>query len=510
MSSELPHENTCHIFAKTSTETSTNSSNKGFLSPNHLKWAFGFLLAYFGIRLVYLALNVSSLVPPDEVTHAGLCRIFASVFLLPDNSPQTYEFGLVTNIPWLYYWTMGKLLHLNIFGLTDLVFLRLLNIPLAFGTVFFVRRTLLLLSDDRITQLLLVIVMTNTAMFSLLSASVSYDNLTNLLAAMAIYYLFAFFKNRSGGLLAASILCQLAGCLTKVTFLPLVLVLGLLLLVYELKDLRSLPAAVTNHFRTANRRAWLSALAILVALGLNLHLYGGNYLNYGTLNPGMAEVSPKNAMQYRIAARETIFRLYTQEKISYMEALMMAGDIQQPGDKADMFAMLMNYENLKRNPKLWMGPLPYTEIWFENMVGTIFGIKGHLQIFKDSRYIIPIYLVMTLSLLGFAVRWRPRQSGWLPPSLAAVACCYAGYILYKINYNAYLYYGTPGVTLQGRYLFPVIGPLYVLLCHYLLQLFRSDKIRLALALATALLFIAYDFPWFLMHTTPQWYEWMPR
>jgi hypothetical protein len=29
-------------------------------------------------------------------------------------------------------------------------------------------------------------------------------------------------------------------------------------------------------------------------------------------------------------------------------------------------------------------------------------------------------------------------------------------------------------------------------------------------LATALLFIASDFPYFLMHATSRWYEWMPR
>ena len=507
MLSELPQESG-HL---TFTKTSTNGSNRDFLSPYHLRWVIGILLVYFGIRLVYLALNVSPFAPPDEVTHAGLCKIFASVFLLPDNSPRTYEFGLVTNIPWLYYWSMGKLLHLNIFGLSDLVLLRLLNIPLAFGTVFFVRQTLLLFSNDRLTQILVVVVMTNTAMFSLLSASVSYDNLTNFLAAMAIYYLFAFLKNRSGGLLSASILCQSAGCLTKVTFLPLAFALGLLLIVYEWKNLRRFPATVTNYFRTMNRRAWLSALAIFVAFGLNVQLYAGNYLTYGTLNPGMAEVvSVENSMQYRISARETIFRLYTDAKISYMEALIMAGDIKHVGDKSDTFYMLMTYENLKRNPGLWMGPLQYSRVWLESMTSSIFGIKGHLPMYKDSLYLIPLYLVMALSLLGFVIRWRPRESGWLPLCLALIACFYAGYLLFKINYNAYLYYGTPGITLQGRYLFPVIGPICVMLCLYLLRLFRADYLRIPLAVATALLFITYDFPWFLMHATPQWYEWMPR
>jgi hypothetical protein len=405
---------------------------------------------------------------------------------------------------------MGKLLHLNLFGISDLVFLRLLNIPLAFGTVFFVRKTLLLQTNHLITQLLLIVVITNTAMFSLLSASVSYDNLTNLLAAMSIYYLAAFFKERSERLLVASILCQLAGCLTKVTFLPLVLVMGALLLIHEIKNMTHLPATAKKIFRSADLRTWLSALMVLVALGLNLNLYIGNYLRYETLNPGMAEVLPENVMQYRVGARDTIFKLYTQNKISYMDALGLTGNIKHAGDKSDTFYLLMNYEKLKRNPQLWMGPLQYTKVWIENIVSTIFGIKGHLPMYKDFRYLIPIYLLMALSLVGIVVRWRPRQQGRLPSYLAAIACFYAGYLMYKINYNAYLYYGVPGFTLQGRYLFPVLGPIYVLSCYYLLSLFHSEKIRLALTLVTALLFIGYDFPWFLAHATPNWYEWMPR
>jgi hypothetical protein len=93
-----------------------DTSDEGFISVSFLKWATGLLLAYFGMRLVFFALDISSYIPPDEVTHAGISKVFSKVFLLPANSPETYEFGLVTNIPWLYYWFMGKLLHLNIFG----------------------------------------------------------------------------------------------------------------------------------------------------------------------------------------------------------------------------------------------------------------------------------------------------------------------------------------------------------------------------------------------------------
>ena len=481
------------------------------VSAKILTWGAGLLLAYFGVRLIFFALSISPAVPPDEVSHAGLCKVFSKVLLLPDNSPATYEFGLVTNIPWLYYWIMGKLLHLNFLGISDLVFCRLLNIPLAFGTIYFIRQTLLLLTKDRLAQLLLVVLLTNTAMFSLLSASVSYDNLANLLSAMAIYYLLAFFRERSAPRLAATILCQLAGCLCKITFLPLVLTLNLLLLLHEARNLRLIPAALKNCIRGATTLTWLTAAAMLVALGLNLQLHGGNYLRFETLNPSMTDVvSSQAAMEHRLDARGLIFNQYKEGKISYMEAVIMAGEIRHPGDKADTFYLLMNYEKMKSNPRLWMTPWAYSVVWLENMVGSSLGIKSHLIMTKEGGELIPLYVVMALALLGFIVRWRPRESGWLPLQAAFIITLYAGYFMHEINYESYLNYGAPGLTLYGRYLFPVIGPSAVLFCCYLPQLFRAKVLCYILTLSTTLLLVSYDFPWFLMHATPEWFSWLPR
>ncbi len=481
------------------------------LTHRQAMWGTRLLLAYFGLRLLFLALNISSFVPPDEVTHAGICKVFSRTLLFPENGPDTYEFGLVTTIPWLYYWSMGKVLHLNFFGLTDLVFLRIINIPLAFGTIFFARRTLRLVSDSLLTQLLLTAVLTNCAMFTLLSASVSYDNLTNLCAAMSIYYLFASFKEQSGQLLAASILCQLAGCLTKITFLPLVPVLALLLIFQGKKSLHLLPSSLSKHVQTMALRSWLLTGAILILLALNINLYGRNYLNYGQLLPSMEQViSSKAAMNYRLSARSIIFNQYREDKISYMDALLLTGEITHPGDKSDTFYLLMNYEKLKRNPQLWMGPFEYGTVWLKTVYATILGIKAHLPMYKETNFLVPYYILSLVALAGFMLRWRPRQSGWLPVGLAAVVLPYAGYLMYAINYTNYLNYGVPGITLQGRYLFPLIVPLSILFCHYLLLFFRTEVLRLTLALLTIVLFIAGDFPWFLLHTTPQWYQWMPH
>lgn len=488
-----------------------HQENESFISAIGLKWALSIFFAYFGARLVFLAIGIAAFVPPDEVTHAGLCKIFSKVFLLPDNSPETYEFGLVTNIPWLYYWTMGKLLHLNFFGISDLVFLRLLNIPLAFGTVWYAVRLLSLLTTNRLIMLLLVVVTTNTPMFSFLSASVSSDNLTNLLAAMAIYYQFVFLRDRSAGLLGASLLCQLAGCLTKITFLPLVLALNVPLLLLGFRYLITFPAEVIHFFRTLTRRTLLPIALLLIAVGLNLHLYAGNYLHYGGLNLEMKDVlSSQATMQNRTNARGLIFKQYKEGRISYMDALILTGEIKHPGDKADTFYLLMNFENLKRNPALWLGPIDYTKIWARIMMSTIFGIKAHLQVYKGTVAMIAIYTVIGLASLGFIMRWRPGKEGWLPPALMSVAIIYTGYLMYYFNYGSYKTYGEPSLTLYGRYLFPVMTAVYAVMCHYLLLLFRTEYGRWALALATAVLFISYDFPWFLMNTTPEWYQWMPE
>lgn len=509
MYSGLPAKQSQQVNEDNSTSV-TDKDEKCLISNTFLTWATGLLLAYFCVRLVFFALTISAYVPPDEVTHAGLCKIFSKFILFPENSPATYEFGLVTNTAWLYYWIMGKLLHFNIFGLSDLVFLRLLNIPLAFGTVLYTLRLLRLLTDNRLTQLLLIAIITNTPMFSLLSASVSYDNLANLLAAMAIYYEFAFFKKRSGCLLVTSLLCQMAGSLTKITFLPLILVLNVLLVINEATNLKALLIEFREQSRTISRRTWLIVFMLIIAIGLNLQLYAGNYFRFGALNPGMSQVvSPDVAMQSRLDARGMIFNKYKEGKISYMDALILTGEIKHPGDKADTFYLLMNYEKLKRNPQLWLSPLNYASFWFQTMTASIFGIRAHLGMYKPTLYLLPVYAIMALAFSGFIIRWRPRKDGWSPLSLATVVLFYAGFLIYEVNYDTYLNYGEPSLTVYGRYLFIVIAPVYALLCHYLLCLFRSEFARATLVLITALLFISYDFPWFLLHATAEWYTWLP-
>jgi hypothetical protein len=470
-------------------------------------WPALVLLLYFGLRLLFFAIGIAPQVPPDEVTHFGKSQIFSHFFLLPVNSADSYQYGLVTNIPWLYYWIMGKLLVLDFIGIPELIFLRLCNIPLIFGTVYFAWRMLLLLTKDRLTGLLLLVVMTNTLMLSFLSASVSYDNLTNLLAAMALYYLFAFFKERSGDALALSLLCQLAGCLTKNTFLPLFLILTLVLLLHELRQLPLWPGTLAGFLRSSGRRRMLLVTGILVSVLLNLQLYGGNFLHYKTLEPESFQVLPlEQALQYRLAARTYIFNQFREGRIGLEQAKQMASLVNHEGDRKDTVSLVENYAELQKSGEPLLGLLPYSAIWMLHMLESTYGIKAHLGMSNHGPGFIPLALFLLAALGAFLCRWRPSELQWLPSCYALVALSYAAFLMYLVNFSTYQIYKDIVLSVAGRYLFPVIGPIYVLACYYLMRSSNGGKKRLVILVASSLTFIAADFPFFLANSSASWFR----
>lgn len=479
-----------------------------FPTDRHLRWALSGFLLYFGLRLVYLAVNISPAIPPDELSHFGICKVFSTVFLLPENSAASYPYGLVTNVPWLYYWIMGKLLLLNFSGIQDLVWLRLMNIPFAFATVWFVWRTLRLLTDDRLTRMLLVAALTNTMMFTFLSACVSYDNLTNLLAAMAVYYLLAFFRARSGNLLALSLICQLAGCLTKSAFLPLVVALQVSLVMHEFSRISSLPASVVRYLEENKWRGGALLLAILAGLVLNLQLYGGNYRQFGKLKLEMYEVLPfESVMQNSLAARNMILTLFQEGRVTKEQAIAMASRIEHPGERIDAITSVKNYEKFREGGKPPMGLARYTLLWVQRMASGIFGVQGRLAIPATWPAGVPLTVLGITALAAWAIRWRPRDAGGIPAYLAMVAGFYTMFLLYWVNYRGYLENGSFTLALQGRYLFPVLGPVYLLAVYYLMRLFSDRHLRLGIFAAAAIILVLSDFPLFLARITPAWYVW---
>ncbi|MBI5441908.1 MAG: hypothetical protein HY900_11935, partial [Deltaproteobacteria bacterium] len=316
----------------------------------------------------------------------------------------------------------------------------------------------------------------------------------------------AFLKEGRGDLLASSVLCQFAGSLTKSSLLPLVLVLNVLLLVAACRRYRDLPALLKDYFRAPRPRRAVLLAGVLLGLGLNVQLYGGNYVRYGRLAPEMADVFPPAvAMQNRLGARGTVFALLKEGRISFPTAMELASSISHPGDRRDTMYLLHNYVERRSRGAPLQGPLAYVVPWTLRMAAGIFGIMGHLSLLNLGPTLAPFLGLMGLAALGFAVRWRPREDGWLPPGLAVIALFYAAFLMYAVNYRTYLYYESFILALQGRYIFPVLGPLYVLSSWYLLRLFEGRYVRLLVFVAASVVFLGADFPSFLVRATPEWF-----
>jgi hypothetical protein len=265
------------------------------------------------------------------------------------------------------------------------------------------------------------------------------------------------------------------------------------------------PAVVAN-FQNRKWRYFTLPLAILL-LVLNLQLYGGNLLRYKKIAPEMSAVlSPEIALQNRISARDTIFTLLKEQRISYDQAVGMTSLIDHPGDRADAIYLAKNYVQYMSNGPGLMSPLSYIIPWGQQMLSGVFGIAGHLSMNSIWPTNLSIVVLMALTTLAILIRWRPRKEELLPSLLGIVAGFYGVFLMYAVNYRIYIYFASFPLALQGRYIFPIIGPLYVLTCYYLLRLFNGKHARLCLTAAAAFVFIASDFPFFLTHVTPDWFS----
>lgn len=463
-------------------------------------------LAYFAFRLFYfVSLNIDHYIPPDEVTHFGTSVLFSKYLFPPENSPESYQYPMVTHRPLLYYILMGKLLKLNIFQVSDLLFLRLINALLGFLTVLYAYKWVKLLTTNRISHILFVIMFTNTLMFTFLLTSVSYDNLTNLLAAMSLYYLFSFFDSRNPNSLLLFGSCVLAGSLTKITFLPLEIALIAVLVFHERKSLLTLYSKLYNLLYPLKAVRIILFTVFLFLLFFNIKLYIGNLINYQKIIPSCEQVLiTEQCMKFRNYARDRIFDLYKSGKLTYNEAIAATSSIKHKGDRASTKFLINNIRYRANSHEPLKDRIHYAFIWSDLMLARIFGIMGHIVMWKSPHQLYPYILVLILFAVMLIRKWRLSDGKKYVNYTLFVALFYMVVLMQYVNYRLYIKFEMIDADIQGRYLFPVLAPFYGLIARYLICYFRKP-VQVIILLVTAVIFIYGDFPFFLTHVTSKWF-----
>ncbi len=472
-------------------------------------WVIILLGIYFIGRLFYFAFTVGQGVPPDEMTHIGIIQLYAETLFGIEDSAASLPHGLVTHVPYLYYFLMGKVAAL--LG-SDYTTLRVLNIGLALTSLVVAYRLSVLVLESRLKRVLFFVMLTNTLMFGFLSASVNYDNLINLLALLALYFLVRYLYPSPGRLssvkpadLLLFFISTMLGLLTKGTFLMLAPIFAVVWLLSRYQTLRVDMQQLVQAVRSGSAYILMLAAVALVCVVANIALYGVNLAQYGRIVPDCSQVlSHEKCMENRIYARNWVVSQYRQDKLSYMDAWRATVSIRHPGDIAHAKRLLNNERQYRQAKPENLNVLDYMHlVWEQAMKPSIFGIQAHRSMLRSPNelWVYGAICFAALLLLVRAIRFDGSDNLWL--GMVAVVFGYYLFLVGYYNYTGYLHNHALLLGVQGRYMFSVFVPLYLVMAEFLLRPFQKWG-QIMVAVVVAAVFIMGDFPYYLGRVTEVW------
>jgi 4-amino-4-deoxy-L-arabinose transferase-like glycosyltransferase len=435
------------------------------------------LLLFLSFTL-YLALNMRMGVSPDSYYHLEVSQAYSQTLGIPENTPETYQWKDITRIPYLSLWINGRILNVNerTFDIDPVMILRISNILTSLGTLYILYLISKQLIKNKWGQILPVFLMSNTLMFVFLSSSINYDNLTVLFCTIAIYYLVKYIqepKTLSNSILIFIFL--LLGALTKNSIFPLGLIVTIIWVVVLFR--RKVIGEETVKQILSFKNILLS-LAFFVLLILFFNLYGVNYLTYGKLGPSCTDV-----LTFEQCLENGVFARGIYEIPKVFE-----------GNMVEAFQLILSGERI--------GPIRYFPYWAVEMSRKIFGIMGDRSLFMRYEYIVPYFGFFFLGIyLLFKNRKKLKTE---EKALLSIFVFYTLVVAYYVNYKAYISHDWKDLALQGRYIFPVLGIMYVLFSKYFLQL-KNKKLLSILLILLVLLFILGNIAYFFGYVSTDWF-----
>ena len=394
------------------------------------KIALIFMFLVFIVVCMFLAFNIKLGVSPDSYYHFEVSKAYSTTLVIPQNTPETFKWRDITRIPYLYFWINGRILNINNGIFDEVILLRIVNILYSVGTIYIVYLLSKELFKNKWKRLLPVFFLSHTLMFVFLSSSINYDNLANLFCTLSIYFFVKFIKDSNLKYILLMLLFLCMGALTKSTVLPVALISVILCIVEIIKR------KINFKKIKVGKELLLIAPILLFAL-LNLELYGGNFIKYGKLQPSCTQVLTheqclENGVYYR-------------DRIDF-QAVPIKGF-------SETFDMIRDGERV--------GPVRYLFKWFPDLTGKIFGVMGDSSLYLPSvfKYIfIFFFLTALISAIVNRKKWTKVDR-----NLMIILLFYICILFFTQNYSMYLTYNNYYLGLQGRYIFPVISIIYVLM-----------------------------------------------
>lgn len=446
---------------------------KKTLSPDKLyKWALFLLFFLFFLQTLFFALTIKEGVPPDEAYHIKLSQMYSRTFTGPANSEETFYLGNIEDIPFLYHWVSGRILNLkNIIlpKVNDVAVLRIFSIIISVLNLFLAYKIVKKITKEKLIHILVITMLANTLMFVFISASIGYDPLVLMFSFLSIFLVLKLLKGNSLVSLLLLTISLLAGMLTKISFLPIVLIVGGFIIVHVFKRKERYLKEIRNSLKQKEKLKHLISLLVTMCffLFLSLNLYLGNIIKYKSVTP-------------------SCIQLMTEEDCMKSGEFSSYSEIHKKAPPRE--------ERIK--------PYWYIPHWVYLMTDRIYGILGHKSMSLSYAQFMRYFFVGVMGLLLFIRKYNSENSK--QNFLFVISLFYSLILMFYVNYQGYLSHGILHAAVQGRYLFPVIVPIYILAAYGLLS-FKNRYIRMVIFGIVLAIFLYGNVPFFIKNFTKDWF-----
>lgn len=456
--------------------------NKWNHKDKEINWERIFLISIFLgflLQTLFFIFYLSEYFGPDEKHHYFVSLAYSKVLGIPQNSPETFRFGDITRLPFLFYWLSGRFINIaNILKMDSYFFLKILSLIYSLLTMFFAWLISKEVIKEKFYRIIPVFMLACTMMFSFLGGIVTYDTMVNLFLVISFWALLLFIKqdDKNAKYLLVWIVASLLACATKFTALPLVafefLVVLYFLFKYKIKFWQDLTKLQTV----------LSSMIVVFLLVVNFCIYGVNIIRYKSFVPACNQV-----MQHEECLNRALYR----RSFVYEEAA-----IQSRGGKRIRDLLLTDER---------MNPFDFFFDWEASITPRLYGIFSHTSIVFPRNFSF-VYTVVFLLLMIPFIRYVKKTNGQILISFFLML----GYVLilaYFTHYDSYLKMNSLNIAMQGRYLLPIIPVAYLVEIWSLTKI-RNDRFKKLILIVLLLVFLsgnAFIFTKSIIYGGADWY-----
>lgn len=406
-------------------------------------------------------------IPPDEVYHFTLIKLFSLNGWLPFlHSQYGYFFlGEVTRTPYFFYhYVMSLPFHLFGSSINAYIFLRLINIAVAFGSLVLMSKIATQLKVTKLVKNLSLFMMANTLMFVFLSASVSYDNLFIIFTLGVVSLLLNLTDRFNITAFLGLMVLLVFGVMIKPNFIPIALVAALVIGVHFRL---SLTEKITKQVNWKSNKLLNRVLLALLLLGslLFVQRFVFNVVSYHAISPPCTKLhSIQQCSQSALLIRDN----------------RLASAYQPP----------------------FLNCYQYLGQWSALMLKWTYGILATRNI-EPTRFIsIWSQILILLAIFATIRKYDVRNIRF--NIVLGVIIFYSLALIYT-NHSTYQKTGLVFLSVQGRYMFGLLPIFYIFANQFIFKLLRASYLKLAYILITILVFMTAGLPSYIVGSDAAWY-----